>query len=77
MNHTIKYILIHAESFMMMIVFIIGIAAASSGEFLFGLACILAPFVYGNLINYEKHLTYIEVYERALDIKDIKLKNTK
>ena len=69
MNHTLKYILIYVEAFAMLLCFIFGIAAASSGAFFLGLICIIAPFVYGNLVNFAGHLDYIEVYERAWNIK--------
>lgn len=68
----IKYLFIHAETFIMLLSFVIGTLLAGAGAYLLGLALVILPFVYGNLVNFEKHLDFIEIYERALTIKSLK-----
>ncbi len=66
--NTIKYILIHIETFLMIVSFILGTGAAESSMWGWAYALILAPFVWGYLTNFEKQMHFCEVYSRAWNI---------
>ena len=67
--HTVKYILIHIEMIVFMFSFIIGVGAAEASEWM--LACLLmfGPFVLGRILNMEKQIEFLEIYQRAWNIK--------
>ena len=65
---TIKFILVHLECILMIISVILGIGAAESHIWGWAYSLIAAPFVWGWLVNFNKHIHFVEVYERAMSI---------
>ena len=66
--NTVKYILIHIELFVLLMVFFIGIGSADDGITWGTVAMIFGPFIYGKLTNVSKQIDFCEVYSRAWNI---------
>lgn len=71
---TFKFILIQLEAFLMIICFVLGIGAAEGREWGLAYFLMFAPFLWGWLVNFNAHIHYCEVYERAWGIS---IKNNK
>ncbi|MBQ3415132.1 MAG: hypothetical protein IJH39_07290 [Clostridia bacterium] len=71
---TIKFILIHIETFLMIISFVLGTGAAESHEWGWAYFLIFLPFIWGYITNFNKQIHFCEVYERAWGIS---IKNNK
>ena len=69
MKNTIKYIAIHIELFILLLVFFLGVAIVDNGIDWLTLALLFGPFIFGKLVNINKQLKFCDVYERALNIK--------
>lgn len=65
----IKYFLIHFEMLAYVFSVILGIGAAEVSQW--GWACLLlfGPFVVGEILNFESHIKFLEIYDRAWNIK--------
>ena len=66
--NTIKYILIHIELFVLLMVFFIGVGSADGGITWTTVGMIFGPFVYGKITNLGKQIEWCEVYDRAWNI---------
>lgn len=62
--NTIKYLLFCVETIALILVFIFGIACAESESWLLAAVCICGPFLYGKLVNFDKHIDFAEAYEK-------------
>lgn len=69
MKNTIKYIAIHIELFILLLVFFLGVGIVDNGIDWLTLTLLFGPFIFGKLFNINKQLKFCEVYERALNIK--------
>lgn len=69
MKNTIKYIAIHIELFILLLVFFLGVGIVDNGIDWLTLILLFGPFIFGKLFNLNKQLKFCEVYERALNIK--------
>ena len=61
---TIKYLLFCVETITLILVFIFGIACAESESWLLAAVCICGPFLYGKVVNIDKHFEFAEAYEK-------------
>ena len=69
MKNTAKYIAIHIELFILLLVFFLGVAIVDNGIDWLTLTLLFGPFILGKLVNINKQLKFCDVYERALNIK--------
>ena len=66
--NTFKYILIHIETILMILSFILGTGAAESSMWWEAFALLFGPFIWGYFTNYENRIHFCEVYSRAWSI---------
>lgn len=66
--NTIKYILIHIELFVLLMVFFIGTGVGDNGITWVNFVLLFGPFAYGKLTHIGKRIDFCEVYSRAWNI---------
>lgn len=69
MKNTVKYIAIHIEIFLLLLVFSFGVIIADAGINWLTAALLFGPFVLGRIFNVEKQIEFCEIYDRALNMK--------
>lgn len=69
MKATIKHILIDLEGLAMIFSIILGIGAAESSMWFQAILFLFGPFLYGKLVDFNKHVEFQEAYDRAVRIK--------
>ena len=69
MNNTVKYILIHLEGLLILAFFIFCIALAESGYFFWALIGLFCLFGYCRVVDLMKHINFVDLYERAWEMK--------
>jgi len=65
MKHVI-YILISLEFISLILSFVFGVACAESGSWLLAVVFLFGPFLYGRIVNLNRHLDWMEAYEKEL-----------
>ena len=66
--NTIKYILIHIELFILVLVFFLGTGVSENGVDWVNFVLLFGPFAYGKVTNIDKRIDFCEAYERAQSI---------
>ena len=69
MKNTVKYIAIHIEIFLLLLVFFFGVIIADAGINWLTATLLFGPFVLGKIFNVDKQIEFCEIYDRALNIK--------
>lgn len=69
MKNTVKYIAIHIEIFLLLLVFSFGVIIADAGINWLTATLLFGPFVLGRIFNVEKQIEFCEIYDRALNMK--------
>ena len=69
MKNTAKYIAIHIEIFLLLLVFSFGVIIADAGINWLTATLLFGPFVLGRIFNVDKQIEFCEIYDRALNIK--------
>ena len=69
MKNTVKYIAIHIEIFLLLLVFSFGVIIADAGINWLTATLLFGPFVLGKIFNVDKQIEFCEIYDRALNIK--------
>lgn len=69
MKNTVKYIAIHIEIFLLLLVFSFGVIIADAGITWLTVTLLFGPFALGRIFNVGKQIEFCEVYDRALNIK--------
>ena len=69
MKNTAKYIAIHIEIFLLLLVFCFGVLSADNGLSWLTLVTLFGPFALGRILNVDKQIEFCEIYDRALNIK--------
>ena len=69
MKNTAKYIAIHIEIFLLLLVFSFGVIIADAGINWLTATLLFGPFVLGRIFNVEKQIEFCEIYDRALNMK--------
>ena len=69
MKNTVKYIAIHIEIFLLLLVFFFGVIIADAGINWLTVTLLFGPFVLGKIFNVDKQIEFCEIYDRALNIK--------
>ena len=69
MKNTVKYIAIHIEIFLLLLVFCFGVLSADNGLSWLTVTLIFGPFVLGRIFNVDKQIEFCQIYDRALNIK--------
>ena len=65
----IKYILINLEMIAFIFSFIIGIGAAEVSQWGQAFLLMFGPFILGKILNFGKQIEFLEIYQRAWNIK--------
>ena len=69
MKNTVKYIAIHIEIFLLLLVFSFGVIIADAGINWLTATLLFGPFVLGRIFNVDKQIEFCEIYDRALNMK--------
>ena len=69
MKNTVKYIAIHIEVFLRLLVFSFGVIIADAGINWLTATLLFGPFLFGKIFNLGKQIEFCEIYDRALNIK--------
>ena len=69
MKNTVKYIAIHIEIFILLLVFCFGVIIADAGINWLTATLLFGPFLFGKIVNLGKQIEFCEIYDRALNIK--------
>lgn len=69
MKNTAKYIAIHIEIFLLLLVFSFGVIIADAGINWLTATLLFGPFLFGKIFNLGKQIEFCEIYDRALNIK--------
>lgn len=69
MKNTAKYIAIHIEIFLLLLVFCFGVLFADAGINWLTATLLFGPFLFGKIVNLDKQIEFCEIYDRALNIK--------
>ena len=69
MKNTAKYIAIHIEIFLLLLVFSFGVIIADAGINWLTATLLFGPFILGRIFNVDKQIEFCEIYDRALNIK--------
>ena len=69
MKNTAKYIAIHIEIFLLLLVFCFGVLFADAGINWLTATLLFGPFILGRIFNVDKQIEFCEIYDRALNIK--------
>ena len=69
MKNTVKYIAIHIEIFLLLLVFSFGVIIADAGINWLTATLLFGPIVLGKIFNVDKQIEFCEIYDRALNIK--------
>ena len=69
MKNTVKYIAIHIEIFLLLLVFSFGVIIADAGINWLTATLLFGPFVLGRIFNVGKQIEFCEIYDRALNMK--------
>ena len=69
MKNTVKYIAIHIEIFLLLLVFFFGVIIADAGINWLTAVLLFGPFIFGKIVRLGKQIEFCEVYDRALNIK--------
>lgn len=69
MKATVKFYLINLELTAIICSVLLGIGAAESSMWWQACALILGPILYGKVVDFNKHVDFLEVYSRARRLK--------
>jgi len=73
--NTLKYHLVNLECLLLIFSIVLGIGAAESSMWFEAALFLFGPFLYGKLVNFNKHIEFCEIYNRAWNIKYINNKS--
>lgn len=65
----IKYFLIHFEMLAYLFSIVLGIGAAESSQWGWSYLLLFGPFVIGEILDFNSHIHFLEIYDRAWNIK--------
>lgn len=69
MKATIKHCLINLELIAILCSVILGIGAAESSMWFQSCLFLFGPFAYGKIVGFDKHIEFLEAYDRAYRLK--------
>lgn len=68
-KNTLKYFLYWLEAMVLVLCFCVGVVFFGEVNFWVATLLIFGPFVYGYIVGFNKHVNFIEAFERTLSAK--------